>query len=89
MVAAVGVGEACAVGGYPAPPGAKAAATTDYGDVAVPLKVQTETLGLLSFFSITSLFGTPLDIILSELALETFLPADPHTAEALRRLAGT
>jgi hypothetical protein len=29
-------------------------------------------------------FGTPLDVTLSELALETFLPADAATAEALR-----
>jgi transcriptional regulator with XRE-family HTH domain len=74
--------------GYPAPAEAASHATEDYGGVAVPLQVRTEALGLLSFFSTTTVFGTPLDITLSELALETFLPADAHTAEALRRLAG-
>jgi hypothetical protein len=32
-------------------------------------------------------FGTPLDITLSELALESLFPADAATADALRRLA--
>ena len=31
---------------------------------------------VLSFFSTTMVFGTPVDITLSELALETFFPAD-------------
>jgi hypothetical protein len=31
-------------------------------------------------------FGTPVDITLQELALETFFPADAATAEALRAL---
>jgi hypothetical protein len=35
----------------------------------------------------TTVFGTPVDITLSELALEAFLPADAATAEALHRLA--
>jgi hypothetical protein len=32
-------------------------------------------------------FGTPIDVTLSELALETFFPADPFTAAHLRGLA--
>jgi hypothetical protein len=32
-------------------------------------------------------FGTPLDVTLSELALESFFPADAATAQALRALA--
>jgi hypothetical protein len=32
-------------------------------------------------------FGTPIDITLSELALESFFPADEATAQAMRRLA--
>jgi hypothetical protein len=73
---------------YPAP-AATPHALEDYGGVAVPLQVRTEALGLLSFFSTTTVFGTPLDITLAELALETFLPADAHTAEALRRIASS
>ncbi|HEU0157687.1 MAG TPA: transcriptional regulator, partial [Hyphomicrobiaceae bacterium] len=44
--------------------------------------------GLLSFFSTTTVFGTPLDITLSELALEAFFPADAATADRLGQLAG-
>ena len=36
-----------------------------------------------------TVFGTPTDITLSELALETFFPADEPTAQALRELAET
>lgn len=70
---------------YPAPPGA-GADTSEFGGVAVPLQIRTEAAGLLSFFSTTTVFGTPLDVTLSELALETFLPADAHTAEVLKTL---
>jgi hypothetical protein len=34
-------------------------------------------------------FGTPIDVTLSELALETFFPADAATAAALRAIAGS
>jgi transcriptional regulator with XRE-family HTH domain len=51
--------------------------------VFVPLRLQTDQ-GLLSFFSTTTVFGTPVDITLSELTLESFFPADPETAKALR-----
>jgi transcriptional regulator with XRE-family HTH domain len=59
---------------------------TDYGSVVVPLQLTTPG-GPLSFLSTTTVFGTPLDITLSELALESFYPADPATAETLRTLA--
>ena len=42
---------------------------------------------VLSFFSTTMIFGTPVDITLSELALETFFPADDLTAERMRAIA--
>jgi transcriptional regulator with XRE-family HTH domain len=54
--------------------------------VAVPLQLTIEQ-GTLSLISTTTVFGTPLDITLAELALESFFPADPSTADALRRLA--
>ena len=53
----------------------------------MPFKLITDA-GTLSFFSTTTIFGTPVDITLSELAIEAFFPADPATAEAMRRLAG-
>lgn len=58
----------------------------DLGAIAVPLQLRTET-SVLSFLSTTMMFGTPLDPTLAELALETFLPADAATAEALRRMS--
>jgi transcriptional regulator with XRE-family HTH domain len=58
----------------------------DVGGVVVPLRLATQN-GVLSFISTTTVFGTPIDITLSELALETFFPADPETGEALRRMA--
>jgi transcriptional regulator with XRE-family HTH domain len=73
---------------YPMPTnGAKATRTTEeYGGVVVPLRLAAED-GVLSFFSTTTVFGTPVDITLAELALECFFPADTATAETLRRLA--
>ncbi|SDG08560.1 hypothetical protein [Thalassobaculum litoreum] len=39
--------------------------------------------GILSFLSTTTVFGTALDIILSELAMEALFPADDETAAVL------
>lgn len=64
-------------------PGEDASQETD-DRVAVPLRFRhgdTE----LSFLSITAVFGTPLDVTVSELAIEAFYPADEQTAEFLRK----
>jgi transcriptional regulator with XRE-family HTH domain len=50
--------------------------------VAILLKIR-QGPHLLSFLSMTTVFGTPVDITLSELAVEAFLPADPETAAML------
>jgi hypothetical protein len=42
---------------------------------------------VLSFFSMTTVFGTPVDVMLSELALELFFPAGDETAVAVQRMA--
>lgn len=47
-------------------------------DIAVPLKLSLGGLSL-SFISTITVFGTPLDVTLSELAIETFFPADDTT----------
>jgi transcriptional regulator with XRE-family HTH domain len=72
---------------FPAPAGAKPARPIRNGDasVVVPFQLATDA-GVLSFVSTTTVFGTPLDITLSELALESFFPADAATADALRRM---
>lgn len=67
--------------GYPAP--ADRAAPADYGGVFVPMRLRTAA-GELSFFSTVTVFGTPVDVTLSELAIEAFFPADEATARALR-----
>jgi hypothetical protein len=38
----------------------------------------------LAFFSTVATFGTPLDITVAELSIESFYPATPDTAAALR-----
>jgi transcriptional regulator with XRE-family HTH domain len=57
-----------------------------YGGVVVPLQIETPG-GVLSLFSTTTIFGTPLDVTLSELAVESFFPADAKSAELLRLAA--
>ncbi|HYG48731.1 MAG TPA: helix-turn-helix transcriptional regulator [Allosphingosinicella sp.] len=52
-------------------------------EIAILLKVR-QGERLLSFLSMTTVFGTPVDITLSELAIEAFLPADSETAAYLR-----
>jgi hypothetical protein len=42
---------------------------------------------VLSFISTTMIFGTPVDITLSEIALETFFPADEFTSAKMREIA--
>lgn len=44
--------------------------------------------GLLHLISTTTVFGSPTDITLQELALEAFFPGNEDTAKALRTLAG-
>ncbi|HEY3678861.1 MAG TPA: helix-turn-helix transcriptional regulator [Bradyrhizobium sp.] len=57
-------------------------------NVAIPFKMRLNG-EILSFFSTTMIFGTPVDITLSELALETFFPADDLTAERMRNVAAS
>lgn len=54
--------------------------------IAVPLLLDTPA-GRLSFVSTVTVFGTPIDITLSELAIEAFFPADAGSAALLRKLA--
>jgi transcriptional regulator with XRE-family HTH domain len=72
----------------PAGPARDGPAPSPHENVVVPLRLAS-AFGTLSFISTTTVFGTPVDITLSELALETFFPADATTAGVLRRLAST
>jgi transcriptional regulator with XRE-family HTH domain len=54
-------------------------------NVAIPYKLRHNG-EVLSFISTTMVFGTPVDVTLSELALETFFPADESTARRLKEM---
>jgi transcriptional regulator with XRE-family HTH domain len=72
---------------YPVPDGADALQLDgELLGVAMPFRFRTEA-GVLNFISTTTVFGTPVDVTLQELAVESFFPADDFTAQALRTLA--
>ncbi|MFS8113670.1 helix-turn-helix transcriptional regulator [Rhizobium jaguaris] len=72
---------------YPAPSAHRSSAPDrDYAGIAVPLELITDA-GRLSFISTTTIFGTPVDITLAELAIESLFPADQATAEVLKEMA--
>lgn len=71
---------------YPAPAGAARRVMTDLGGLAVPLQLRTDA-GVFSFVSTTTVFGTPIDVTLSELAIESFFPADEATTTAMWQMA--
>ena len=72
--------------GYPAP-ASKFPASAEAA-IAVPMQLDSP-VGRLSFLSTTTVFGTPVEVTLAELAIETFFPADSETAERLRLLRQT
>jgi transcriptional regulator with XRE-family HTH domain len=72
--------------GYPAPPGQLALATSDGPQrYATPLQIETR-LGTVSFLNTTTVFGTPTEVTLSELALEMLFPADPATIAIVKAM---
>ncbi|MEU1459765.1 helix-turn-helix transcriptional regulator [Streptomyces sp. NPDC005727] len=76
------------VAGYPVPedaPGDEPAGPVPY--FALPLRIEHDGR-ILSFVSSISTFNTPMDVTVAELAIETFLPADPATSKYLHTLAG-
>lgn len=54
--------------------------------IVVPVQLRTPR-GELKLFSTITTFGTPVDVTVAELALETFFPADAETAARLNALA--
>jgi hypothetical protein len=52
---------------------------------ALPLQIEHDGR-VLSFVSSISTFNTPMDVTVAELAIETFLPADPATVKYLQSL---
>jgi len=65
---------------YPCP---APASTPDTRAILVPLRLRARGT-VLSLFSTTTMFGTPRDVTLTGLAIESFYPADAPTAAFLR-----
>jgi transcriptional regulator with XRE-family HTH domain len=72
-----------AAGGAPAGEVEEADATG--GGLVLPLQLRTP-FGELNLIGTITVFGTPQDVLLSELAIESFFPADEATAALLQRL---
>ena len=72
---------------YPAPASKSPAPATGEIPIAVPL-ILDSPVGPLRFLSTTTVFGTPAEVTLSELAIESFFPADAETGERLWQLSG-
>lgn len=71
---------------YPAPPAARRERSeADAIALNFELKVGQQ---VLSFITTTTIFGTPADVTLSELAVEAFFPANPETAAAMKAMMG-
>ncbi|MCI3131995.1 helix-turn-helix domain-containing protein [Phenylobacterium aquaticum] len=67
---------------YPAPAAGRSA-PSDALMAPLRLRIGGERL---SFYSTTMVFGSPVDVTLSEIAVESFIPADAHTIACVRNL---
>jgi transcriptional regulator with XRE-family HTH domain len=68
------------VSAYPTPANSESATTSEASErFATPLRIATR-FGVMSFLGTVTVFGTPNDVTLSELALEMLFPADEETA---------
>lgn len=85
--AAAGLGELLAeLESYPAPPGRHDMDSVPVNDLVMPVVLVTDH-GDLSLHHALTVFGAPRDVTLDEIAIETFFPADDHSAKLLRVLA--
>lgn len=74
---------------YPVPDdAARLNGSTPVNDLLVPLRLSTE-YGELALLYTTTVFGSPRDVTLDEIAIETFFPADPATGIILRAMSAT
>jgi transcriptional regulator with XRE-family HTH domain len=74
------------ISAYPVPPGSEPYRGSEAAEhLATPWRVATR-FGVVSFLSTTTVFGTPNDVTLAELALEMLFPADDATADIVKRM---
>jgi transcriptional regulator with XRE-family HTH domain len=73
---------------YPAPSKSREQGGTvvsrEWHSLVVPFQLATDD-GVMSFYSTTTIFGTPMEIALSEISIESFYPADASTREIIFR----
>ena len=75
------------VSAYPVPANSESAESFGAAErLATPLRIATRS-GVMSFLGTVTVFGTPNDVTLSELALEMLFPADEKTAAIARAMA--
>ncbi|MFD8816863.1 helix-turn-helix domain-containing protein [Streptomyces sp. NPDC059627] len=71
---------------YPAPePDEPRDPGSPHDDLVVPLRLSSDH-GDLALLYTTTVFGSPRDVTLDEIAIETFFPADARTAAVLRAM---
>lgn len=74
------------ISAYPVPPDSEPAGGFEASQrLATPLRIATR-LGTVSFLNTVTVFGTPNDVTLAELALEMLFPADARTIEITRTM---
>jgi transcriptional regulator with XRE-family HTH domain len=74
------------VAGYPVPPDSEAFDEFDASErLATPLRISTR-FGVVSFLNTVTVFGSPHDLTLAELALEMLFPADDRTVEVVKSM---
>jgi transcriptional regulator with XRE-family HTH domain len=74
------------VSAYPASPTSEGSASFEASErLATPLTIATR-FGIMSFLGTVTVFGTPNDVTLAELALEMLFPADEKTAEIAKAM---
>jgi transcriptional regulator with XRE-family HTH domain len=74
------------ISAYPVPPNSEPAGGSEASQrLATPLRIATR-LGTVSFLNTVTVFGTPNDVTLAELALEMLFPADAETIEITKSM---
>lgn len=86
--AAVGLDDLLAeLESYPSPDTSEDLGSLPDNDLVMPIVLMTD-VGDLSLHHALTVFGAPRDVTLDEIAIETFFPADDHSARLLRQLTG-
>jgi transcriptional regulator with XRE-family HTH domain len=58
------------------------------GEVVMPMRLRLDGHTEISLLSTVATFGTPLDVTVAELVIESFFPADEHSGAVLRAMLG-